>query len=364
MSQKKFFCIIITGIFTFVFFNFFLWHSTTSTLFHAGDLSRLGYYATSAPAIPLSPNYTNKHIEFINYIDENSSDEFDILTIGDSCFNGWGGAYFQDYLTDTYDYKIINAPIINAKNFDHINVLKQLEISGYIKKINPKYIILGIMERSLVASALPENIQIWDLNKPIPAFDTYLSALKNSYRGQTGLLEKNDALFPPHMIKANLGLIDSLLWRKAYPNMVSEDVCIANLNIDAFSNSNQERILLYYHDDLNYVNLHPDYSLLNNKFNLLADHYKQMGIQLIILIITNKSEVYFPYWIDQQNLPENQIFNELSKLPQNYIYFPTKDIMRKAIAEDNAKDLYWVDDTHWSYVAHKYVGDELCKILK
>ena len=79
--------------------------------------------------------------------------------------------------------------------------------------------------------------------------------------------------------------------------------------------------------------------------------------------IPNKYSLYLPYTADSADIPENLSFMNLEALEQQYIFVNVKDILSRAFAAENVQDLFWGNDTHWTYKAHKFVGDHIAKTL-
>jgi hypothetical protein len=104
--------------------------------------------------------------------------------------------------------------------------------------------------------------------------------------------------------------------------------------------------------------------LLNENFNVLARDLSQKGIKLIFMPAVDKYNLYRPYIVS--NIYKESIFFEyLETLPKEYIFINTKKILSKEL-ENGEKDIFFADDTHWSYKAsEKIVSDkEFKKIFK
>jgi len=113
--------------------------------------------------------------------------------------------------------------------------------------------------------------------------------------------------------------------------------------------------LLFYHKDLKNLKLETKNSieLLNKNFNLLADELSKKGIKLIFMPAVDKYNLYRPY-IVSNTYKESIFFEYLETLPKEYIFINTKEILSKEL-EKGVKDIYHVDDTHWSYKASEAI---------
>ena len=98
MTAKKFSTLFLGTILVLAIVSIALWNGVVSRTFRVpdghGDLNRLG----SVVYIPSdTPQYRpqQRHKEFRDYLQEGGTENFDVLTIGDSFSNGGGGAYYD-----------------------------------------------------------------------------------------------------------------------------------------------------------------------------------------------------------------------------------------------------------------------------
>ena len=83
----------------------------------------------------------------------------------------------------------------------------------------------------------------------------------------------------------------------------------------------------------------------------------------MFLPIPDKSDLYYPYFARDRGIAENDLFDAIGHLPKQYIFIDSKKVLREAAAKGE-KDLFWADDTHWSFKAQQIVGEEIVKALK
>ncbi len=350
MSYKKYSCTIFALSILFLVLNLFLWHFVVSKTFFTtddghGDLTRLG----CLPQIAFTnknPEYKNKHVEFQNYLanEQAYNDGFDIITIGSSCSNGGGGAYYQDYLTDHYGLKVLNV----QRDVPTAEALMIISESGYLDKFKPDYVILECVERYFY------DIRTWEI-KPVKNARTMLNLLdKKTMRFEKG------KFFEPIMVNANLTYAFALVYRLLHNDRMSLTTYVASLNENCFDCPDDERTLYYYYEDLNYLHKKFDMAAANDSLNKIADYLAERNIKLIFLGLPNKHSLYFPL-IKNNTLPENTAFDDLEPLEKRYTFVNAKAIEREALLKDHVTDIFWCDDTHWSYKGHKLICDYIVK---
>ena len=77
---------------------------------------------------------------------------------------------------------------------------------------------------------------------------------------------------------------------------------------------------------------------------------------MIFLIASDKYDVYRPFMTDN-SLPVDTTTDELSKLSDIFI-INTKPILQEMV-HNKEKDVYMLNDTHWSYKANEVVAKKL-----
>ena len=96
--------------------------------------------------------------------------------------------------------------------------------------------------------------------------------------------------------------------------------------------------------------------------NALADICARHNIRFVFMPCVDKFDLYYPYLENKDEYAENLFFEEFEQYPARYILINTKETLRKKLEEDE-KDIYWVDDTHWSWKGQQFVGDALMEKL-
>ena len=80
------------------------------------------------------------------------------------------------------------------------------------------------------------------------------------------------------------------------------------------------------------------------------------------MICADKYDLYYPYLSAKNEYTENPFFEEFEKCPKSYMFVNTKKILQ-SLLEAGEKDVYWMDDTHWSWKGQQRVVDALMKDL-
>lgn len=353
MSAKKFVAIFTVLLLIFFVFNFALWHFVTKRIFTQNDLNRMGYTESTKPLIP-NAEYKAKRTEFTDYIISGIKTSFDIVTIGDSFSNGGGNTYFQDYLEEKYNLKVLNVNIINTCLSD----LYTLVYSGFLDEIRPEAVIIESVGR-YVYGRLTEKVESQILYER--------QRVKNIITGRIKTSEKADEIaaniFTPVMIKFNMNFLFNRIYNKFNPEKLSREAYRAELTRNLFSNPGYENVLIYFYEDLNYINIKINAEKINKNLNDAAKILREKNIKLIFMPCSDKYDLYYPYIKDKRGRPENELFSQLRKVPdKEYIFIDTKAILQKAL-ERGEKDIYWYGDTHWSFKGGEIVCDELVKCL-
>lgn len=358
MTSKKYASVLLVIFTTFFLANVLLWNGITGKIFTGhdehGDLLRLGNlpYATSKTE---QITYEKRHTEFKDYIESNSNDSYDVLTIGDSFSNGGGGAYYQDELESAYSLSVLNIPLQHRSPFE---VLLTLDHLGYIDRIQPRIIILETVERNMQSN--------WgkDLSLTTSMDDNFFHSLMTQPE-KTATKIVGEQYFPGIMVKTNLFFLQNKIRFFRHPYRLTDTTNAVPLTQNPFTASGREHELIFYNDDLWYQKHPDDCEAINANLNRIAEKLHQRGIQLVFLPGPNKFDVYYPQLTEswKEQWPENPFFDQMNALPKNYIFIDSRKLLREAVANGET-DVYWSDDTHWSWKAHPIVCAEIMRQLE
>lgn len=338
ISAKQFVVFFASVIGLFVFYHFIVWSFFASKIFDAspryvGDLGRMSYQIDSlAPRIP-SADLPRKHLEQIS-----SDQTVELVTIGDSFSNGMASgknAYYQDYLATRLGINVLNIQNID-ENHGYIDTVRYLQRTGWFKRHGTKAVLLQCVVRESLNHVPSKNIPLSppkDLNAAL--FD-----------------KKFTTEFPtPQWI--NTGNYKFPYYAIAYRfnNHAKKEVYRFPLTRNMFSSKTADNLLVY-HDDLNNLSRFNEKSIrtLNDQLNALSHELSREDITLLFMPSADKYDLYYDFISERNEYPENPFFDLLRKQPKTYRLVDTKAILMPLLVR-NIRDVYYPDDTHWSYKA-------------
>lgn len=357
MTEKWYVRIFVLAALCFVAGNLWLWKSTVEPLFSQetdghGDLARLGFAALAPARTPQRmPLEGGRHIEMDAYL--RGGGPVDVLTIGDSFSNGKGGFYYQDLLAEKYGARVVNLPCF--ERYEALEMLYLLRSSGYLEALAPRAVIVESVARSLVSRygrrILQPDAALYQMSGKQFA--------KLAARGRPELQSQADGPFQPRMVKANWEYIKALWQQWRYADRRSALARTAKLRQDLFSNPGTERLLLYYTDDLRGFADARTMETIDRNFAEAQALLTDKGMRLLVLPCVDKFDLYRPY-VEADELPENLLFAQWRERESSYGWIDTKRILQAELAR-GARDLYWQDDTHWSWKGIEPVVDEIAR---
>ena len=301
----------------------------------SGDLGELGQ-------IPFGKNYyenlkrnhltdnlvINTRIAFCEkFRPENVSK---IFTIGDS-FSQQKIAGYQNYLGHLLEDSIINI----TKNGEHFETVISLLNSGFIDSTICKVMVIEQVDRYAIVML---NYIDFEKQYNLPDDDNQDE-------------ENRDKDFDLYnfcsWIRLQFGY-DSPVFRH-------------NLKQDCFSHY-FSRKLFHYIEDYNFKQTKAaDIEKAKENLILLNKKFSEKGIKLILLIAADKYDVYRPFMTDN-SLPVDTTTDWLSNLPDVFV-IDTKSILQEMV-RNGEKDVYMINDTHWSYKASEAVAKKIFYDIK
>ena len=316
---------------------------------YVGDLGRMSYQIDSLHLRQTHVELNVSHFYKKNYHNE----EIDVVTLGDSFFNGGGGGknpYLQDYMVKKSNLKVLNIINFNPQQ-SPIALIENMIKVGWFKKHKPKYLILESAEKSIPSK--------FDLEK------TFF--IQNLEKLEKMILSPGHTLFTyvPKIKIINTANYKSLYYNIAYKfnRHAQKDVYKLKLKNKLFSINNNNHLLVY-HEDIDYVKYFSTKKLLqiNNRMNTISKKLKKEGVKFIFFAAVDKFDLYREYLIDK-NLPTNTFFSDYEKLEKEYQFINTKKILQPLLKQ-NIQDLFYIDDTHWSYKANDEISTKLLEVLQ
>lgn len=345
-NNQKFVKVFIIIIGVFLLYHLSIWSIFTSKIFgrtdglHVGDLGRMSYQVNMLKPRKLEHTLQKKHINKTNW----NNQKIDIITIGDSFFNAGGGGknpYFQDYLATIHDKNVLN--IQNYKNTTMLETIVGLYNNGTLNKLKPKVIIIESIQRELV-SRFTKDIDF--------SFSLDTNTIKDL------LEDRVDEKVLPSVLQINTANYKLAFYYFKYMNNINavKEVYKFNLNKNMFSSKTSDELLVY-HDDIKRLNHFNANSIkkINDTLNKLAEILKTLHIKLIFMPVVDKYDLYFDF-IEDNAYPKNSFFTLIRKMEKNYYFVDTKKILLPLLEE---KDIYYPDDTHWSYKASEILAEDI-----
>lgn len=342
ISVKKFLKILLFITIIFLSYHLTVWQFYTSKIFNhptnsgVGDLGRMSYQVDFLQKRKVENTLKKQHINKLNW----NNQKIDIITLGDSFSNGAGSglnAYYQDYLASKYKLNILN--IHDAKNYTNLETIIGLYDGGILDKIKPKAIIIQSVERNIIEK-YSKTIRI---KKPIQIIE---SLIANKVKG----------IPVPNILKINTAnyKLPFYLVKYKYKDNAIKSVYKLNLTKKLFS-SKIESEILFYGDDIKNINQFTIKKItkVNDNFNKLARKLKKLNIKLYFMPVTDKYDLYYDF-IKNNKYPKNNFFEIIRPMKKEYYFIDTKAILLPLL-NSGVKDIYYADDTHWSYKASETI---------
>lgn len=340
-----YFLFILLGV---LLFHFIIWKIYTKhvfpTTYNVGDLGRMSYKLDSLQPRQHVVTLEKKHFTFKKW----DGKPVDILTIGDSFSNGGGAgenSYYQDYLATKYNLNILNIQNIKPAN-NYLETIYLLNNSKVLDIIKPKIIIFESTESQVLNRF---SIQI---NKSLaPSKNDVLKSLgKTEYKSVKPKINfLNNLNYNAFMYNITYNFDDNAYKSSCY---------ITKLNKELFSSIDSSS-LLYYHHTIKYNKsiTVEKVKYLNFNLNELAIILKKRGIKLYFMPAVDKHNLYEKYIIDNK-YGKSIFFEQLRLLEKKYLLIDTKKILENEVTL-GVKDIFYADDTHWSYKASEAISNSL-----
>jgi len=351
-KYKQYSLLFLLVILVALFFHFTVWNVYTKHVFpvsnHIGDLGRLSYSLDNL--IPRTDVTTLKK-EHFNFKDWDEG-KVDILTIGDSFSNGGAGgenSYYQDYLASSYNLRVLNIQSVNpAKNY--LETIYLLNNIGLLEKINPNIIIVESTEHSVL-----DRFSGMNINTSLKADIVKVKALlEESQWGGDGSKKPNIKFIN----NLNLKALKYNIFYKYDDNAYGAACYITKTNKDLFSLI-ENKNLLFHKTTIKYNRSITPQKIdkLNSNLNNLAVTLNKKGIDLYFMPAVDKFNLYSKYVVNNKYGTSN-FFELLRKKEKKYHFIDTKQILEVEVNK-GVKDIFYADDTHWSYKASEAISKSL-----
>ncbi len=330
--------------------------------YFTGDIARLDYIAGYETYRPKEQNTLNTQhmqaMELTPYLDLNQTLNLDILTLGDSFSHGGGygiNRHYQDYIASDYGLSIAN--ITRYTPFTSHETLRALLKTNFFNIITPKVIILqaGI-------GGLRENYAVKQLNIPPITLQKYTDYLKSGVYIQKF----------PHYGFLNSG--NFRYWLKQltrFSGLPLVNTVSFERNLDRSLFTLPHNRILHWGPELSDFLLSDNEALeatsnMDQHFRELANILEAYNISIWVMPIPSKLVLYHPFQIEKEEGKDPKITERLLKASQvhkQYQIVNTRAPLEQALILGE-KDLWYADDTHWSYKASKLVSSSMKDIIE
>ena len=296
----------------------------------------VGHELGGVAQVPFGHEYTkmleNNYLSKLNvdqfYI-KDSNKTYEVASIGDS-FSQQGVYGYQNYLATSRGDRILN---FSANNIMTPSVQMALNLlnEGYFNKLKIKVVIVESVERYFIS-----RLRDLDFQSKVSVDSLLLSYRKEVNKMPIPLFEKTCA-----WIRLSFG----------YHNIIKH----ATLNDKYFNHPKFGNKLYFIDEDLTFQSITSS-DIYRAKKNLKHLHnlFESHGIKFIYLVAADKYDIYQPFILN--NLyPRNPLLDYFDSIP--YVLNSKKILF--PLIKNGVKDIYMVNDSHWSYKASKVIANEL-----
>lgn len=296
----------------------------------SGDLGKIGQIPFGqAYNDSIDAPYKNQTLR-VHKVDERAPIADTILTIGDS-FSQLGIYGYGQFLAGEIDCDITN--VVQTTRYPEQNFVRLVN-QGRIK--SGSIVVVESVERAVIGRLAELDLE--------DAED----------KGITTQMSGEDA-------KMN-ALDGAIVWLRISMG-IKKPVQVYRTDRELFSHPARHMELYIYdskwdHDgDLRFEDDLRKYDVETAWANLYRLHRfaEVHGIQIIYLIAADKYDVYEPYIVD-----EHVTNPTLDRCPEEQWIVNTKPMLQKAVSEGE-KDVYRINDTHWSPIGAEIVASEIAR---
>jgi len=332
-----------------------------------GDLGRLGY-------IPFGKEY----VEYISslamdgsYVEQfvaKSDKKYKVLTIGDS-FSSFGADGYQNYAG-----KYLNDTLLNLKIYNGADMVSPEQIAikllnnGFYERQGIKVVVVESVERHFISRASNLNFTSNVKTDSIPLLYAFKGdprfiypMQKNVIKPKTNIFNRIISLYKDSGFCKN-SLEGSFSWVRLSCGF-DNPICHAKLNGKYFTDDFRDDDLYFYKQDLKFVDYtDTQINLAKSNIKKIKDLFDSKHIKFIYFVPTDKYHAYQDYIVSNP-YPRNNLldkFNEFSN--KDYFFYPKQVI--DSLIKKGVKDVYKLNDTHWTAKASDVVGLELARRIK
>lgn len=354
MGFRRFTISFFLLVIIFVGLNALIWFGWTRDITdpqrNGGDLLRIGYILGHMSQRQNIDDLPKQHIRINQY----KRQPVDMVTVGDSFSIGAGGgrnSYYQDYIASLQGLTVLNVPSNafrgNEPETAPIVTLSKLINSGYLDVIKPKYLLLESVER-FATQRLTKDFSL--------KATTTTAEIERSFQEWQSVQRqtKNKISVFRFINNGNWKFIGNNVQYLFRDEAKGSTVIISKLNRHLFS-SEPGNDLIFINEDVKNQRYSTPVSIVeaNRNLNRLATLLKSKGITLVFMPVVDKFDLYEPY-LQKHRYPRSIFFEELRKLPKEYLFIDTKEILVRCL-EKGERDIFHEDNTHWTWKASQAI---------
>lgn len=270
----------------------------------------------------------------------------DVLTIGDS-FAEMGAYGFQNYLCKYSDLRLSHIAGICSNPFSAAYYLLD---NGLTDRLKVKHLVVTSVERSFLNRMLWFESTYPDLAGIASHTMTDINTSTKSAHSGNKIPENDFSMLPAK----NWGML-----RLGF----SKSIYDCKLNSPLFTHNKYDKSLFFYKDDLQNLRINqPDEKVITEVLDKLFEKAKAKGVNLILLIAADKYDIYQPF-IENNPYGPKTINEDLARIYPSPNIIISKFFLQPMLF-DGEKDLYLVNDSHWSYKASQRVACEILTRIK
>jgi hypothetical protein len=297
-------------------------------------------------AIPFGKKYEMKFVPLypkenktVNYSNSTDLTRFKYLTFGDS-FSQAAIIGYQNYFSQLVGDSVLN--IRFGVEGSEMTALRFLN-AGLLNPKKVKLVVVETVERKFIATLSGLNFEANSIENKKPS--NYKCLNIDTLGKHPVTLDK---VF--QWVRNSVGLGEKLVLK-------------TDLDFEAFTHKSRSKELHFLAEDISF-NKYTDEQILQAKKNLIRLHelFAQKGIRFVYMVAADKYDVYYHHILNNP-YPRNPILDSFKDFSKEDWFMNTNEILRKQI-DSGTKDLYKINDTHWSYLGHKLIAEEIYKRLQ
>jgi hypothetical protein len=128
-----------------------------------------------------------------------------------------------------------------------------------------------------------------------------------------------------------------------------------------FTHKRYDKTLFFYQEDLNFTNLKDaDVKLAINNLLELQQLAKEKGIYLIFVVASDKYDLYYNF-IKDNPYPKNPTMDYFANMDTSW-FLNTQQLLLPYLKK-GVKDIYNVNDTHWSVFSDSIVANRIAEMI-